>query len=127
MQDVIPPAYLEELSLLQDQISPFSTEIAFNTIEQELGLPIDMLFSEISSEPIAAASLGQVVLVILLMSWVLFFWYGLLIQIESFNLDIEINWNFHFTIFRFIKPGLFTADSSLLSKCRGLEFKLQFL
>ncbi|RWR89845.1 hypothetical protein CKAN_01891700 [Cinnamomum micranthum f. kanehirae] len=58
--DVIPPAYLDELSLLQDQISPFSTEIAFNTIEQELGLPIDMLFSEISSEPIAAASLGQV-------------------------------------------------------------------
>lgn len=91
MQDVIPPAYLEELSLLQDQISPFSTEIAFNTIEQELGLPIDMLFSEISSEPIAAASLGQVVLVILLMSWVFFFWYGLLIQIESFNLNIGIN------------------------------------
>eukprot|EP00268_Persea_americana_P031562 TRINITY_DN3077_c0_g1_i3.p1 TRINITY_DN3077_c0_g1~~TRINITY_DN3077_c0_g1_i3.p1 ORF type:complete len:707 (-),score=99.82 TRINITY_DN3077_c0_g1_i3:720-2666(-) len=58
--DLIPPAYLDELSLLQDQISPFSNEIAFNTIEQELGLPIDMLFSEISSEPIAAASLGQV-------------------------------------------------------------------
>lgn len=59
---------MDELSLLQDQISPFSTEIAFNTIEQELGLPIDMLFSEISAEPIAAASLGQVVMAILLMS-----------------------------------------------------------
>ncbi|XP_058096611.1 uncharacterized aarF domain-containing protein kinase At1g71810, chloroplastic isoform X2 [Magnolia sinica] len=58
--DVIPPAYLDELSLLQDRIAPFSTEIAFNTIEKELGLPIDMLFSEITSEPIAAASLGQV-------------------------------------------------------------------
>lgn len=58
--DVIPPAYLEELSLLQDRIAPFSTEIAFRMIEKELGLSIDMLFSEISPEPIAAASLGQV-------------------------------------------------------------------
>ncbi|KAL4651663.1 hypothetical protein ACB092_01G177200 [Castanea dentata] len=58
--DLIPPSYLDELSLLQDRISPFSTEVAFNTIEQELGLPIDEIFSEISPEPIAAASLGQV-------------------------------------------------------------------
>ncbi|CAK7346703.1 unnamed protein product [Dovyalis caffra] len=58
--DLIPPSYLDELSLLQDRIAPFSTEVALNTIEQELGLPIDMLFSEISPEPIAAASLGQV-------------------------------------------------------------------
>lgn len=58
--DLIPPSYLDELSLLQDQITPFSSEVAFNTIEKELGLPIDELFSEISPEPVAAASLGQV-------------------------------------------------------------------
>ncbi|XP_042520328.1 uncharacterized aarF domain-containing protein kinase At1g71810, chloroplastic [Macadamia integrifolia] len=58
--DVIPPTYLEELSLLQDRITPFSSEAAFETIEQELGLPIDSLFSEISPKPVAAASLGQV-------------------------------------------------------------------
>ncbi|XP_021820483.1 uncharacterized aarF domain-containing protein kinase At1g71810, chloroplastic isoform X3 [Prunus avium] len=58
--DLIPPSYLDELSLLQDRISPFSTEVAINTIEQELGLPIEELFSEISPEPVAAASLGQV-------------------------------------------------------------------
>uniref|UniRef100_A0A0D3G0R6 ABC1 atypical kinase-like domain-containing protein n=1 Tax=Oryza barthii TaxID=65489 RepID=A0A0D3G0R6_9ORYZ len=58
--DVIPPAYLDELSLLQDRIAPFSTEVAFNIIETELGLPLDMIFSEISPEPVAAASLGQV-------------------------------------------------------------------
>lgn len=57
---MIPPIYLDELSLLQDQITPFSTEVAFNMIEDELGLPIDELFSEISPEPVAAASLGQV-------------------------------------------------------------------
>ncbi|XP_031389878.1 uncharacterized aarF domain-containing protein kinase At1g71810, chloroplastic [Punica granatum] len=58
--DLIPPEYLDELSLLQDKIAPFSTEVAFNTIEKELNLPIDELFAEISPEPIAAASLGQV-------------------------------------------------------------------
>ncbi|KAJ9675450.1 hypothetical protein PVL29_024394 [Vitis rotundifolia] len=58
--DLIPPSYLDQLSLLQDRITPFSNEVAFNTIERELGLPIDKLFSEISPEPVAAASLGQV-------------------------------------------------------------------
>lgn len=58
--DVIPPAYLEELSLLQDRIAPFSTEIALDIIEQELGVPVENLFSEISLQPIAGASLGQV-------------------------------------------------------------------
>ncbi|KAK4434149.1 putative aarF domain-containing protein kinase, chloroplastic [Sesamum alatum] len=58
--DLIPPSYLDELSVLQDRIAPFSTEVAFDIIEQELGLPIDELFAEISPEPVAAASLGQV-------------------------------------------------------------------
>lgn len=58
--DVIPPAYLDQLSLLQDRIAPFSTEVAFNIIEKELAMPLDMIFSEISPEPVAAASLGQV-------------------------------------------------------------------
>ncbi|KAL1535145.1 hypothetical protein AAHA92_31232 [Salvia divinorum] len=58
--DLIPPSYLDELSLLQDRITPFSTAVAFDIIEQELGIPIDALFSEISPEPVAAASLGQV-------------------------------------------------------------------
>ncbi|KAF7127425.1 hypothetical protein RHSIM_Rhsim11G0089800 [Rhododendron simsii] len=58
--DLIPPSYLDELSLLQDRIAPFSTQVAFNTIERELGLPIDEIFSEVSPEPVAAASLGQV-------------------------------------------------------------------
>ncbi|POO00293.1 Tyrosine-protein kinase [Trema orientale] len=60
LQDLIPPSYLDELSLLQDRISPFSTEVAINRIEEELGLQIDEIFSEISPEPVAAASLGQV-------------------------------------------------------------------
>lgn len=62
LQDLIPPSYLDELSLLQDQIAPFSSELAFDMIERELNIPLDELFSEISPEPTAAASLGQVFL-----------------------------------------------------------------
>lgn len=58
--DVIPPEYVEELSLLQDRIAPFSTEVALDIIEQELEVRVENLFSEISLQPIAAASLGQV-------------------------------------------------------------------
>ncbi|KAG0557746.1 hypothetical protein KC19_11G154200, partial [Ceratodon purpureus] len=59
-QDVIPPEYLEELALLQDRIAPFSTELALQIIEQDLGVSTEQLFTEISPQPIAAASLGQV-------------------------------------------------------------------
>ncbi|CAM6103304.1 unnamed protein product [Calypogeia fissa] len=58
--DVISPEYLEELALLQDRIAPFSTQVALNIIEEELGVPVESIFSEISPQPVAAASLGQV-------------------------------------------------------------------
>ncbi|MDJ0705354.1 MAG: AarF/ABC1/UbiB kinase family protein [Leptolyngbyaceae cyanobacterium MO_188.B28] len=58
--DLVPPSYLEELSHLQDQLPAFSNEIAFRFIEEELGSPPDDLFAEMSSDPVAAASLGQV-------------------------------------------------------------------
>ncbi|GMH31612.1 hypothetical protein Nepgr_033456 [Nepenthes gracilis] len=58
--DLISPSYVEELSLLQDQIAPFSNEVAFSTMEEELGLAMDELFLEITPVPVAAASLGQV-------------------------------------------------------------------
>lgn len=63
VKDLIPPSYLDELSLLQDRISPFSNEVAIKMIEKELALPIDEVFTEISPEPVAAASLGQVLFV----------------------------------------------------------------
>ncbi|WP_319421410.1 ABC1 kinase family protein [Pleurocapsa sp. FMAR1] len=58
--DVVPPAYLEELTTLQDKIPSFSNEVAFRFIEEELGKPPAEIYAEISAEPIAAASLGQV-------------------------------------------------------------------
>ena len=58
--DLVSPAYLEELTRLQDQIPPFANEIAYQFIEEELGDRPENIYAELSPEPIAAASLGQV-------------------------------------------------------------------
>lgn len=58
--DLIPLEYVEEFSLLQDRVPPFSSDLAIAAIEQELGKPISILFAEFNPSPIAAASLGQV-------------------------------------------------------------------
>jgi predicted unusual protein kinase regulating ubiquinone biosynthesis (AarF/ABC1/UbiB family) len=58
--DLVPPAYLEEFTKLQDQLPPFPNEVAFQFIEEELGDRPENIYAELSSEPIAAASLGQV-------------------------------------------------------------------
>ena len=58
--DVVPPSYLEELTTLQDKIPSFPNEVAFRFIEEELGKRPEEIYAELSPEPIAAASLGQV-------------------------------------------------------------------
>ena len=58
--DVVPPSYLEELTTLQDKIPSFPNEVAFRFIEEELGRRPEEIYAELSPEPIAAASLGQV-------------------------------------------------------------------
>ncbi|CAM9697286.1 unnamed protein product, partial [Ectocarpus fasciculatus] len=57
--DVIGPAATDELAKLQDAVPPFPTPLAMEVLEQELGRPPSEVFSEISEEPIAAASLAQ--------------------------------------------------------------------
>lgn len=58
--DLIRKDFLDELVKLQDQLPPFDNAIAFQLIETELDRPIEAIFSELSPEPVAAASLGQV-------------------------------------------------------------------
>jgi predicted unusual protein kinase regulating ubiquinone biosynthesis (AarF/ABC1/UbiB family) len=58
--DLLPLAYVKELSTLQDQVPPFPTAEAFARIESELGRGVREAYAEIDTEPVAAASLGQV-------------------------------------------------------------------
>lgn len=58
--DLIRKDFLEELIKLQDQLPPFSNEVAVAIIERELDRSIDEIYQQISPTPVAAASLGQV-------------------------------------------------------------------
>jgi len=58
--DVLSPRSMVELQKLCDKVPSFDSKIAFATIEKELGRPVEEIFSEITPEPVAAASLGQV-------------------------------------------------------------------
>ena len=58
--DLLPKTYLEILSGLQDRLPSFPSPVAYALIEEELGAPIDSIYSSLSAEPVAAASLGQV-------------------------------------------------------------------
>lgn len=58
--DLLSPRSMVELQKLCDKVPSYDSKIAFATIERELGRPVDEVFSEITPEPVAAASLGQV-------------------------------------------------------------------
>jgi len=58
--DLVRKDFLEELTKLQDKLPPFPNAIAFSIIESQLERSVDELYQEISPNPVAAASLGQV-------------------------------------------------------------------
>jgi predicted unusual protein kinase regulating ubiquinone biosynthesis (AarF/ABC1/UbiB family) len=57
--DILPPAYIEVLSSLQDDVPPAPWAEAEMVIEEELG-PVEAVFEAFDSEAISGASLGQV-------------------------------------------------------------------
>lgn len=58
--DIIAPAYIEGLNHLQDDLEPFPFDKVEEIFFNEFGVRITKAFSSFDSEPIAAASLGQV-------------------------------------------------------------------
>ena len=58
--DLISKAYADELGKLTEHVPPFPFEEVQSIIHQEFGKSPDELYREFSSEPIAAASIGQV-------------------------------------------------------------------
>src|SRR5262249_25236685 len=57
--DVVPPDIISELRGLQDDVRPFPFADVERTIGEELGQPIERLFTEFDETPLAAASIGQ--------------------------------------------------------------------
>ena len=57
--DILPPAYIEVLEGLQDDVPPAPWEESKTVLEDELGA-VDETFDDFDREPISGASLGQV-------------------------------------------------------------------
>jgi predicted unusual protein kinase regulating ubiquinone biosynthesis (AarF/ABC1/UbiB family) len=59
-RDFLPVEVADQLELLQDRVPPFSGLQVRQTIESELGLPLQDIFLSFDLQPIASASIGQV-------------------------------------------------------------------
>ena len=57
--DIVGTNLANELKVLQDSLDPFPTEEAKKIVNQELGKPVENIFS-LFSDPVAAASIAQV-------------------------------------------------------------------
>lgn len=58
--DLIPADYAEELAKLQDKVPPFDPDLSRKQIERSLGQPIEALYAEFDTVPVASASIAQV-------------------------------------------------------------------
>ncbi len=58
--DLIPADFIQELSLLQDQVPPFPFVEVKTIVEKEFGRPLEDTFTFFEETPIASASIGQV-------------------------------------------------------------------
>jgi predicted unusual protein kinase regulating ubiquinone biosynthesis (AarF/ABC1/UbiB family) len=58
--DLIPIEYIDRLTRLQDRVPEFNSREAIAVIEGEFGRPIEELFEEFHTTPLASASIGQV-------------------------------------------------------------------
>ena len=58
--ELLPPAYVEALERLQDDVEPFPYADVVRIVEDELGVRLSKAFAEFDETPVAAASLGQV-------------------------------------------------------------------
>jgi ubiquinone biosynthesis protein len=59
-QDLLPEDIGSELAKLQDQVPPFSGELALKAIKDAYGQPAEEVFAEFNPEALAAASIAQV-------------------------------------------------------------------
>ena len=58
--DLVPPAYIDALDRIQDEVAPVETAVVEKIIEEELGARLNRVFESFDPVPLAAASLAQV-------------------------------------------------------------------
>ncbi|HEX2025508.1 MAG TPA: AarF/UbiB family protein [Actinomycetota bacterium] len=58
--DLLPQAFVEELSTLQDRVTPLPEEEVVRVMEEELGVPWEDVFESIDPTPMAAGTIAQV-------------------------------------------------------------------
>jgi predicted unusual protein kinase regulating ubiquinone biosynthesis (AarF/ABC1/UbiB family) len=58
--DILPEPYLSAIATLTDQVPPLPPGVAERVVREELGRDVAAVFERFESEPLAAASLGQV-------------------------------------------------------------------
>jgi ubiquinone biosynthesis protein len=58
--DLLPPAFIEELATLQDNVPPLTEAEVVGVMEEELGVPWEDVFESIDPNPLAAGSIAQV-------------------------------------------------------------------
>src|SRR3954453_23113042 len=58
--ELLPQAYLDALSRLQDKVEPFAFDEVEKLVTSELGVRMSKAFSDFDIKPTASASLGQV-------------------------------------------------------------------
>ncbi|MGB3460768.1 ABC1 kinase family protein [Rhodanobacter lindaniclasticus] len=58
--DMVPPAYLDALERMQDNVAPVPVAEICTVVEAELGARIGVLFGSFDAQPLAAGSMAQV-------------------------------------------------------------------
>jgi len=58
--DLLPPEFVEELSTLQDAVTPLTEAEVVQVMEDELGVPWEDVFDSIEETPMAAGTIAQV-------------------------------------------------------------------
>jgi ubiquinone biosynthesis protein len=90
--DIVPPSIVKELELLRESVKPFDSQTAVKILEDDLGSPLDEIFSSFDLTPVAAGSVAQVHYAILIT--------GEPVAVKILRPDIEIQIKKDIALFR---------------------------